>query len=380
MRTTESDKIADKISIATLDSNHRDAWDAFCLQSSEAWFWHTTHWLDYTLHYRPEFTPASHSFFVLAGDQIAAVCPLILETSRGPEGDIRQFSYGGDAGPAPAFADALSPKTKKAVRQALFSHLDELVIANRVHRISFRGTPPAPSFWQSPYPQPNPLLREGFSDISWLSQVIDLSKPEDQLFREVRHGHRYDIERAAKIMTAEVFDRSNITREQFERYRLLHHKAAGRVTRPLSTFEMMHRWIQEGLAVLVSARLGDRDVGFALISTYKDGAYYSSSANDPDVNDLPIGHLLQWRAMQWLKAHGIRYYEIGVQLFASQPHTIVSKKEWNISNFKRGFGGVTIPYWRGEKFYDEDYCRRVLQERADLYARTLSRKDDPSGE
>jgi hypothetical protein len=374
-----SGKSADKISVAYLDSQHRQVWDDFCLQSSEAWFWHTTRWLDYTLEYRPELAPSSRSFLVFSGGNVAAICPLVLETSREAAGEIKQFSYGGDAVPAPAFADELSRQTRKAVRKVLFRQIDELAVRDCVHRISFRVAPPAPFFWQLNRPVPNPLLREGFSDISLLTQVIDLSKPEVQLFREVRNDHQRDIKRAEKMMSVSVYDSSNITFEQFERYRLLHRKAAGRITRPSSTFEMMHRWIDEGLAVLSCATLEGKDIGFILTSIYKDGAYYSSGCNDPAFNDLPIGHLLHWRTMQWLKAHAIRHYEIGIQLFASQTHTMVTRKDWTISYFKRGFGGFTVPYWRAEKFYDESYCRRVLEERAVLYARSLSSPHPQAG-
>lgn len=377
MQINLSSKRSDEVSIAflssnTLDSNTREAWDNFCLESPDAWFWHTTKWLDYTLEYRPELTPVSQSFFVFAGAEIAAVCPLVLETSQGPAGEVRQFSYGGDTVPAPAFAATLSVKIRKATRRALFHQIDQLAIANRVQRVSFRAAPLAPCFWRSDHPLPNPLLREGFSDVSLLTQVVDLAKPKEQLFREIRNDHRNDIKRAEKVLSVSIFDNSNITSDQFERYRLLHHKAAGRTTRPRSTFEMMHRWIQEGLAALSCASLNGKDVGFALISVYKDGAYYSSSCNDPEFNDLPIGHLLQWRTMNWLKARGIRYYETGLQQYASQPHALASRKDWNISNFKRGFGGVTVPYFRAEKFYDEDFCRHVLEERAASYSRTLS--------
>ncbi len=378
--TSLSSKAVGKVSIALLDSQTREAWDEFCLQCDEAWFWHTTKWLDYTLDYRPELAPVSHSFFVQAGGRIAAICPLILETSREPAGEVRQFSYGGDAVPSPAFANGLSRSTRKAVSKALFRKIDELAVKHRAHRVSFRFSPPAPFFWRFTHPCPNPLLTEGFSDISLLTQVIDLSKPEEQLMRELRNDHYRNIRRAERIMSVSVFDSSSITAEQFERYRLLHAKAAGRITRPVSTFQMMHRWIQDGLAVLSCATLEGRDVGFTLTSIYKDGAYYSSGCNDPEFNDLPIGHLLQWRTTQWLKTHSIRHFEIGAQFYGPQTHAVVSDKERNISYFKRGFGGLTVPYWRAEKFYDENYCRRVLQERADIYARAMSTGDAPSEE
>lgn len=369
--TGASTKNAEDVSIIFLDDKHRQAWDGFCLQSSEAWFWHTTHWLDYTLAYRPECAPASHSFLAFAGGKIAAICPLVLETSHEAGEEVRQFSYGGDPVPAPAFADGLAENTRRDVARAVYRQIDELAAANRVQRISFRISPPAPFFWRFTPPEPNPLLREGFSDVSLLTQVIDLTLPEEQLLRDMRKGHRADIKRAEKIMCASVLDTSNITADAFERYRLLHRKAAGRTTRPLKTFELMHSWIQQGLAVLSCATYG-KDIGFALISVYKDGAYYSSGCVDPEFNHLPVGHLLQWRAMQWLKAHRTRHYEIGIQLSSSQPHSIVSEKEWNISFFKRGFGGATVPAWRAEKFYDEAFCRRVLQERAEQYSRTVS--------
>jgi hypothetical protein len=186
----------------------------------------------------------------------------------------------------------------------------------------------------------------------------------------MRKGHRAAVKQGEKIMTAEVLDASTVTEERFHQYRELHHKAAGRVTRPLSTFLMMYEWIRQGDAVLAAASIQGKPVGFALISVYKDGAYYGSGCEDPEFNHLPIGHLLQWRVMQWLRWHGILRYETGIQHFAPVPHALVSEKEMNISLFKRGFGGTTVPFWRAEKFYDQDYCRKTLVERARSYADT----------
>jgi hypothetical protein len=209
------------------------------------------------------------------------------------------------------------------------------------------------------------------------TQVIDLSIEEPQLLRNMRKGHRADILRADKLMQSAVLNQDTITLEAFERYRLLHHKAAGRVTRSLETFNMMHEWIQQGLAILSFATIKGRDIGFALVSVYKDGAYYTSFCADPEYNDLPIGHILQWKTIQWLKRHKCRQYEIGVQQYGSQPHSPISEKELKIAFFKRGFGGSTVPYWKGEKFYDSQYCFRVLKERAAQYAATIGVSDGP---
>ncbi len=362
---------AEKLTIVSLNPDRYAEWDEFCLQSPEAWFWHTTHWLEYTLHYRPELHARSYSFFCLYAGSVAAICPLILETYNRDGNSVREFSFGGDAVPAPALTGNLSEKTRKRVLQRIFAHIDELARQFDVARASFRMSPLAESFWDATTPRPSPLLKLGFSDISLTTQVIELSSAEQHLLQGIRKGHRADITRAAKLLQATVLDKDSVTPEAFERYRMLHHKAAGRVTRPLSTFQMMHAWIRDGLAILSVASLNNKDVGFALVSLYKGGAYYSSSCEDPEHTDLPIGHILQWRAVQWLKQHSIRRYEIGLQFYSSQPHAIVSEKESKISFFKRGFGGLPVPFWRGEKFYDQQYCLTTLRARAEKFSATI---------
>jgi hypothetical protein len=362
---------AEKLAIVPLTPDRYAEWDRFCLQSRDAWFWHTSQWLEYTLHYRPELQPRSYSFFCLHAGSVAAVCPLILETYNREADPTREFSYGGDAGPAPAVANTLSEQTRKKVLAKAFAHVDELARRLNVARASFRMSPLAISLWDATIPKPNPLLKLGFSDISLTTHVIELVADEEQLLRGMRKGHRADITRSEKLLQATVLDKDSITSEAFERYRMLHHRAAGRVTRPLATFQMMYNWIRDGLAILSVARLHAKDVGFALVSVYKDAAYYSSSCEDPEHNNLPIGHILQWRAMQCLKKHWIRRYEIGLQFYSSQPHAIVSQKESNISFFKRGFGGATVPLWRGEKFYDRQYCLTTLRARAEKFSATI---------
>jgi hypothetical protein len=363
---------AERLAIVPLSPHRYAEWDQFCLQSPDSWFWHTSQWLEYTLHYRPELLPRSYSFFCLHAGSVAAICPLIIETYGREEGTIREFSYGGDAGPAPAASDTLSQQTRKKVLQRVFAYVNELARELNVARASFRMSPLAGSFWDATIPMPNPLLKFGFSDVSLTTQVIELVADEQQLLVGMRKGHRADITRAEKLLQATVLDKDSVTSEAFERYRMLHHKAAGRVTRPLATFQMMYNWIRDGLAILSVASLYGKDVGFALVSVYKDGAYYSSSCEDPEHNNLPIGHILQRRAMQWLKRHSVRRYEIGLQFYSSQPHAIVSEKESNISFFKRGFGGAPVTLWRGERFYDKQYCLTILNERAEKYAATVS--------
>ena len=61
------------------------------------------------------------------------------------------------------------------------------------------------------------------------------------------------------------------------------------------------------------------------------------------------GYFLQYKVMMWLKEHGVLYYDIGEQVFGDSLYDFPSEKILNISSFKRGFGGYTVPMFRGVK-------------------------------
>lgn len=350
-------------------------WNDACSDMDEAWFWHTAEWLEYTCHYRLDLQPQPFSFMVISENRVMAICPLILETRTTSEGIVREFSYGGSSGPAPALANGLSERVRKAVLGAVRDELDARAHSMGVVRVSFRASPPAPAFWRGGLPQPHPLLRFGFLDIPLASQVLDLSQSESKLLDQMRKGHRYDVKRSAQLLQAEVYDATNITPKIFDQYRRLHLLAAGRITRSPITFEMMQDWIQNGMAVLAVARRDGDCIGCALISIYKDGAYYSSGCEDPGCGDVPVGHAIQWEAMRWMKTHGIAHYEIGIQPNGIQPHSMFSEKELNIALFKRGFGGRTVMFWVGEKFYSSEYYQAVMRDRIEKFNSTVLTAD-----
>lgn len=355
--------------MVTLQPDQYGSWKQFCLASDDAWFWHTSDWLEYTLAYRPERSPQSLSFACVLEGRIVAICPLILETD--PQNGVRQLTYGGEATPAPAFANHVTPRHFKTIASAVFEYIDCLAKQHDVKWALFHASPGASALWKNTAPRLYPMTRFGYLDSSLATQVIDLTQDESCLLKNMRKGHLAAIKQAEKLLRGEVLDTTSITDPCFEQYRLLHAKAAGRVTRPLATFQMMLEWIKKGAAILSRASLDGKAVGFALISIYKGSAYYSSGCEDPEFNHYPIGQFLQWKAMLWMKQHQVRHYEIGLQHFASVPNAMTTEKDKNISLFKRGFGGITVPLWQGEKFYDAEYCRQVLGERVVRFAKTM---------
>jgi hypothetical protein len=344
--------------INKLSADTCQTWNDFCGRTGEAWFWHTTKWLDYCVSYGAEpYQTRNNSFYVADDTGILAICPLLLENREG----TLEFSTSGSGGYgiSPAFRDDLKEERREKIQKLIFTRVDQIAEANNVKRALFRISPltlPADGY--------NWLLKYGYFDASLNSQLIDLSFPEDALWGSLRKGHKYDVNRGERFYDIRLFDKNNADKAVFDQYRLLHHKAAGRVTRPLATFEMMYDWILAGEGMLCGISKAGQYVGFSYINIYKNSAFYSSASDDPEFKaSIPISHVIQWSIIRWLKANGCRTYEIGTQQFGPLVHDVPSPKDLSISFFKRGFGGRTVPLFRAEKYYDREFMSRSFTER-----------------
>ena len=71
-------------------------------------------------------------------------------------------------------------------------------------------------------------------------------------------------------------------------------------------------------------------------------AYYANSASLRDY--LISQSAVIWQAIQYSKQFGANIFDLGEILFEHQrAMNNIIEKEFNISNFKAGFGGVIVP-------------------------------------
>lgn len=343
-------------------------WDEFCLKSDDAWFWHTTSWLRYNLDYRTDFYPLSLSFIVEDNGKILAICPLFLETKA----TGREFTMGDIPLPVPALANDLSPKIREKVLKFIFEEVDRLARKHRVSRASFRFVTLNKSYLQETLRRRSNFLHKfGYLDCSISTQVIDLKQPLSVLRRDLRHGHDAAIAQGAKTLEAEFFDQNKLTLKIFENYVQLHQQEAKRIIRSPKTYESMYETAKRGEAFLAGAKLGAAYLGFIYFFVYKNNAYYGSVGISEQAKDIPVSHFIQWAAIEWMHKSKIEFYELGWQYFAPDLTPYFSPKQINISKFKRGFGGFTIPLFMGEKYYDKRYFLKEYEARTRQYAETI---------
>ena len=73
--------------------------------------------------------------------------------------------------------------------------------------------------------------------------------------------------------------------------------------------------------------------------------YGSSAIDDNEPSNAGIGQLGVWMGIITARNLGCHYFDMGQLRLTSNP----SKKEQNIAQFKKGFGGRTVTVFRGKK-------------------------------
>ncbi|MDD5397539.1 MAG: hypothetical protein PHU70_00530 [Dehalococcoidia bacterium] len=334
-----------------------EQWNDLCVMSNGGWFWQTREWIDYTVLYKKG---TDMSFMLKEGNQAMAACPLILEGN--------EFSFGGGYTWTPVLHPSLNLKASTTTLAFIFKHIDEMARVHKVVRSRF-AIPPA-AFCAN-----NFLPTFGYIDASINTRVINLQTSLENIRRGMWKGHAADVTVGERLFDVQVFNFSNITEAIFDEYCKLHYKDAGRLTRDPQTFQMQLEWIKDNSAVLFGIHDGKEWIGFSYIFYYKYWAYYGSacSANMPG---LPIGHALTWAAINWLRAHGFAYYELGWQRYESDFWEPASDKEIAISKFKRHFGGYNDPLWRGEKYYDQRFFVDTVMSRVNAFNNHFAAREE----
>lgn len=170
---------------------------------------------------------------------------------------------------------------------------------------------------------------------TWQTRVVDLAQDEAMLWRGVRRSYHALINRLRKDAGFVIVEGSDADVRTLCRW--LHMTEAGRLTRPLQTWDLQGQWVRQGVGHCWLAVRGTDEEGYALrgfvyVVTFRAWSYYLSGAScEPHVQ-----HALQWHAITVLKALGVRWYEVGWQGAAKD------EKGKNIEFYKAGWPGKDI--------------------------------------
>ena len=187
--------------------------------------------------------------------------------------------------------------------------------------------------------------KSGFLYEEHLNIIVDLSKPEDLLWKEVHSKRRNEIRRAQKegtyvrelVHISDVEKMYGILREVYHNAKL-----------PLADRSMFMTAFEKlkplGLCRYFGAFNNGNLVGAICVLAYKQRLYdwYAGSLRE-HLNKHP-NDLLPWEVFRWGKERGYLIFDFGG---AGSPH-----KDYGVRDYKKKFGGKFVSYGRFQKVHN----------------------------
>ena len=189
------------------------------------------------------------------------------------------------------------------------------------------------------------LLSAGASVSVKHDLYVDLAPSMDNIRLGFRKSYRPLISVGLKTWKIEVMDVSNANVFIWQEFKLLHQKAAGRVTRSDETWNLQYQMIlcNEGMLIhLHDCASQNKMVGAGFFQFTRDEGLYAVGAYDRELFDKPIGHVVQQRAIEIMKKLNLRWYQIGERFYPSD-NPKPTEKELSIALFKQGFASYILP-------------------------------------
>lgn len=304
-------------------------WDTLVNNSPDGWVFSLWGWQE-LIKGVESWGLEDYSFAICEGRRLLALVPLQYHPGSG-----RMASSGwGGSGPI------IDGRFKERLRNKLMGQAIRysIELARQRGATSFDiSLPPVTTTSTSNLWGVNPLVFHGLEDSSMLTQVIDLSKTEEELWAELTSDARRQIRQARK---EGLFVKRVDWAQHLDCYYELHiatYRRTGVQPHPLEYFAGIAANVApSGHSVLWAVYTKSGDVmAYHNAAWFGLGAYYHTGCSTDVVVSPGASYLLFWVALIGAKDAGIRWYDCGT-IF---PGKLGSEKQKGLSTFKTKFGG-----------------------------------------
>jgi lipid II:glycine glycyltransferase (peptidoglycan interpeptide bridge formation enzyme) len=174
-----------------------------------------------------------------------------------------------------------------------------------------------------------------------LTHQLDLTAPEEDLFKNLRKTTRNEIKKAEKLGVK--IDTTTDPAAIDEFYEIQMQTAKYHKFVPFShkfLQEQFKTFAQTGHALLYKSYFEDKLLALAFVIFYNTEAVYHYGASTPYGREYPGAYLIQWQAIQEAQRRGLQKYNFWGVAPEGQKH----HRFYGVSVFKRGFGGQDLHY------------------------------------
>jgi FemAB family protein len=324
---------------AQFRQHEKEDWDRVVKKSSFVPTVYAWDFLNYNTVYFHSFSESSTdiSLVIYHDKKPCAVWPLVFDQSdKEPFKTVNKL-YGGIVVP-PLFVDNFPKKSQRAIIKSCINFLnDTLEVSHgecwRTNELSIEG---GVDHWHQIALEMGAML-DGVN----YEMYVDLSMSIEEIRSFIRKSFRPLVSSGLKNWKVTVMDQ--FSENTWERFRELHKKVAGRVTRSIETWDIQHEAIKSGNAFLVYVSGSDGVmVGGGYFDMSDHECNYSVGSYDRQFFDQPLGHMIQYQAILTAKEKGRKMYYIGDRFYRENlPH--VTEKRVQISHFQQGFSSKIFP-------------------------------------
>lgn len=261
-----------------------------------------------------------------------AVWPVVVKK----KGELTQLGSNGGDLVQPLYLDAISSKVLKKLNSACLEVVRglsrQLGIDKSKTRVFSYGA--GVSDWQRLW------LTEGAFCSQQYMLYVDLGQSLEAVKANFRKSYKPLVTKGLRQWNVEVIASSN--RGAFEEFKALHVAESGRQTRSDKTWDNQYQAILDGHAFLVLLRdKSEKLVGGGMFYLNRTMALYAVGAYERALFKEPLGHVVQYKAMEILIDRGVKLYCIGHRPYAQDASKPTSKEE-SIGYFKEGFATHTF--------------------------------------
>ena len=168
--------------------------------------------------------------------------------------------------------------------------------------------------------------------------LLDLSQPEDEIFKKMKKNTRNLIRRAQKegVVIKETLDPTNFLRLQKE--------VVGRKHFVPFSREYLEKEIQSFLSdqqiKIFEAEYQNEIIATAIIIFYGYRAFYYQAASSSKFQKIPAPYLIQWQAILEAKKRGCQLYDF----YGASPENQPNHPWSGPTFFKKSFGSYRVDY------------------------------------
>jgi hypothetical protein len=336
-------------------------WQKIVDDTSYAWFWST--YAQYR--FRISVLKASgrlvgeKSFILLQEGKPCGLAPLIFVKAIDFEGI--QASYDNPL-PWPMVADCVDNRIKAA--DFMLDELERRIQNAGAGMLRLMLSPPSIG---NEYEKwfIDTVRRRGFIDSSFLSHYVDITP---STLESVRKRYKRYVKKFWEKYECRVLESNDCYADIAGEYMDIHVKDAGKVSRPIETYEAQIDLIRSGEGFVIQTRNkpDDKLVGMLIISNFKHAAYDSSVAVDPVYREDYVSHLMKWKAIQHLQEINVNHYELGPAAVSPTYLWQPSAKNYGISHFKEGWCRLSFKkVFIAEKYYSKSAVEGLWRKKLD---------------